>query len=39
MRYSFDSNGWLSDQHQGSAMQILYVEQLQSLGYEQKRSI
>ncbi len=35
MRYSFDSNGWLSDQHQGSAMQILYVEQLQSIGYEQ----
>ncbi len=30
-----DSNGWLSDQHLGSAMQILYVEKLQSLGYEQ----
>jgi hypothetical protein len=30
-----DSNGWLSDQHLGSATQILYVEKLQSLGYEQ----
>jgi hypothetical protein len=30
-----DSNGWLSDQYLGSAMQILYVEKLKSLGYEQ----
>jgi hypothetical protein len=30
-----DSNKWLSDQYLGSAMQILYVEKLQSLGYEQ----
>jgi hypothetical protein len=30
-----DPNGWLNDQHLGSAMQILYVEKLQSLGYEQ----
>jgi hypothetical protein len=30
-----DPNGWLSDQHLGSVTQILYVEKLQSLGYEQ----
>jgi hypothetical protein len=30
-----DLNGWLSDQHLGRAMQILYVEKLQSLEYEQ----
>ncbi len=30
-----DPNKWLSDQHLRSAMQILYVEKLQSLGYEQ----
>jgi hypothetical protein len=29
------SNGWLSDQYLGSAMQILYVEKLQSLEHEQ----
>ncbi len=28
-------NGWLSDQHLGSAMQILYVEKVQAIGYEQ----
>ncbi len=28
-------NGWLSDQHLGKAMQILYKEKLQSLKYEQ----
>jgi hypothetical protein len=31
----FDMNGWLNDQHLESVMQILYVEKLQSLGYEQ----
>jgi hypothetical protein len=30
-----DLNGWLSDQYLGSVMQILYVEKLQTLGYEQ----
>jgi hypothetical protein len=30
-----DSNGWFSDQYLKSSMQILYVETLQSLGYEQ----
>jgi hypothetical protein len=30
-----DSNRWLSDQYLRSAMQILCVEKLQSLGYEQ----
>ncbi len=30
-----ESNRWLNDQHLGSAMQILYVEKLQSLRYEQ----
>jgi hypothetical protein len=28
-------NGWLSDQHLGKAMQILYKEKLQSLKYKQ----
>jgi hypothetical protein len=28
-------NGWLSDQHLGSAMQTLFIKKLQSLGYEQ----
>jgi hypothetical protein len=31
----FDSNGRLSDQHLGSAMQILYVKKLKSSGYKQ----
>ncbi len=30
-----DPNEWLSDQHLKTTMQILYVEKLQSLGYEQ----
>jgi len=33
--WGIDSNIWLSDQHLGSIMKILYVEKLQSLGYEQ----
>jgi hypothetical protein len=33
--FLLDSNMWLSDQCLGSAMQILYVDKLQSLGYEQ----
>jgi hypothetical protein len=31
----FEPNKWLNDQHLGSAMQILYVEKLQSVGHEQ----
>jgi hypothetical protein len=31
----FEPNEWLNDQHLGSAMQILYVEKLQSLRHEQ----
>ncbi len=30
-----DLNKWLSNQHLGTIMQILYVEKLLSLGYEQ----
>jgi hypothetical protein len=30
----FEPNKWLNDQHLGSAMQILYVEKLQSVGHE-----
>jgi hypothetical protein len=35
MKILFLTKIWLNDQHLGSAMQILYVEKLQSLGYEQ----
>jgi hypothetical protein len=31
----FDPNGWLSDPHFKSVIEILYVEKIQSLGYEQ----
>jgi hypothetical protein len=27
-------DGWLNDQHLGNVVQILYLEKLQSLGYE-----
>ncbi len=30
-----DPNGWLSDQHLSTTMQILYVQKLQSLKYKQ----
>jgi hypothetical protein len=30
-----EPNRWLNDQHLRNVMQILYVEKLQSLGYEQ----
>jgi hypothetical protein len=31
----FNPNGWLNDQHLATAMQILYVQKLQLLGYQQ----
>jgi parallel beta-helix repeat protein len=31
----FDPNGWLNDQHLTIVMQILYVQKLQLLGYQQ----
>jgi hypothetical protein len=31
----FDPNGWLNNQHLSTTMQILYVQKLQSLGYQQ----
>jgi hypothetical protein len=30
-----DPNGWFSDQHRRMAMKILYINKLQSIGYEQ----
>jgi hypothetical protein len=31
----FNPNGWLNDQHLTITMQILYVQKLQLLGYQQ----